>query len=539
MNKTFIFGHKKPDTDSVTSAIALSYLRNEMGYNTEPRVLGNINNETKYVLEYFKVDVPLYLDDVHLQIKDLNYRKNTYINEYESIYNCFKYMQKHDLSNVPMVNKNINFLGTISMKEIAKDLITGDYENLNTSYNNILDVLKGEEILRFNNEIKGKITLAAFRSTTFIDTVTLTNEDILVIGDRHSIIEFAVKSGVKLIILTGNSEIKPSHIEIAKQNKVNIIKTDFYSYQVAKLINLCNYSNTILNKKDIICFKENDEVRDFIDIANKTKYSNYPIIDENNKCLGVLKLEDASEKNRKKVILVDHNEFEQSVDGLDEAEIMEIIDHHKIGTIGTQVPINFRNMPVGSTNTIIYRLYKENKINIPKQIAGIMMAGILSDTLLLVSPTTTEFDKEAILELSELTGINYEKFSYDMFKAGSSLENKTIEEIFYTDFKVFNIDKRKIGISQVSTVYVENLLKDSDKYIDLIEKIKFENSFDMLTLFITDILNNGSYIIFDNSSKEILSKCFNIDDLEECTYLDGIISRKKQIVPTLMNFLGK
>lgn len=539
MNKTFIFGHKKPDTDSVTSAIALSYLRNEMGYNTEPRVLGNINNETKYVLEYFNVDVPKYLDDVHLQIKDLNYRKNTYINEYESIYNCFKYMQKHDLSNVPMVNKQINFLGTISMKEIAKEIITGDYENLNTSYNNILDVLKGKEILRFNNEIKGKITLAAFRSTTFIETVNLTNEDILVIGDRHSIIEFAVKSGVKLIILTGNSEIKPSHIEIAEQNKVNIIKTDFYSYQVAKLINLCNYSNTILNKKDIICFKENDEVRDFIDIANKTKYSNYPIVDENNKCLGVLKLEDASEKNRKRVILVDHNEFEQSVDGLEEADIMEIIDHHKIGTIGTHVPINFRNMPVGSTNTIIYRLFVENKIKIPKKIAGIMMAGILSDTLLLVSPTTTELDKNAIIELSELTGINYEKFAYDMFKAGSSLENKTTEEIFYTDFKVFNIDKRKIGISQVSTVYVENILKDSDKYIELIEKIKEENSFDILTLFVTDILNNGSYIVFDSSSKEILSKCFNVDDLEENAYLDGIISRKKQIVPALMNFLGK
>ena len=539
MNKTFIFGHKKPDTDSVTSAIALSYLRNEMGFNTEPRVLGNINNETKYVLEYFNVDVPKYLDDVHLQIKDLNYRKNTYINEYESIYNCFKYMQKHDLSNVPMVNKEINFLGTISMKEIAKEIITGDYENLNTSYNNILDVLKGEEILRFNNEIKGKITLAAFRSTTFIETVNLTDEDILVIGDRHSIIEFAVKSGVKLIILTGNSEIKPSHIEIAEQNKVNIIKTDFYSYQVAKLINLCNYSNTILNKKDIICFKENDEVRDFIDIANKTKYSNYPIVDENNKCLGVLKLEDASEKNRKRVILVDHNEFEQSVDGLEEADIMEIIDHHKIGTIGTHVPINFRNMPVGSTNTIIYRLFVENKIKIPKKIAGIMMAGILSDTLLLVSPTTTELDKNAIIELSELTGINYEKFAYDMFKAGSSLENKTIEEIFYTDFKVFNIDKRKIGISQVSTVYVENILKDSDKYIELIEKIKEENSFDILTLFVTDILNNGSYIVFDSSSKEILSKCFSVTELEENTYLDGIISRKKQIVPALMNFLGK
>ena len=243
MNKTFIFGHKKPDTDSVTSAIALSYLKNKLGFNTEPRVLGNINNETKYVLNYFKVDTPAYLDDVHLQIRDLNYRKNNYINEFESIYNSFNYMQKHDLSNVPMVNKEHSFLGTISMKEIAKDLITGDFENLNTSYNNILDVLEAKEILRFNNEIKGKILLAAFRSTTFIDTVKLTSDDILVIGDRHSIIEFAVKSGVKLIILTGNSEIKPIHIEIAKANHVNIIKTEEYievnvTYEVVENIGM-------------------------------------------------------------------------------------------------------------------------------------------------------------------------------------------------------------------------------------------------------------------------------------------------------------
>ena len=538
MNKTFIFGHKKPDTDSVTSAIALSYLRNQQGFDTEPRVLGNLNNETKYVLEYFKIDEPLYLDDVHLQIKDLNYRKHNYINEYESIFNCFKYMQKHDLSNIPMVNKEINFLGTISMQEIAKEIIAGDYKYLNTSYNNILDVLQAKEVLRFNNEIKGQILLAAFRSTTFIDTVNLTNDDILVIGDRHSIIEFAVKSKVKLIILTGNSEIKPLHIEIAEQNKVNIIKTELSSYQVAKLINLCNYSNTIYNEKNVICFKETDEVRDFIDIANKTKYSNYPIIDENNKCLGVLKLEDAAEKRRKQVILVDHNEFEQSVEGLDEASIVEIIDHHKIGTIGTQVPINFRNMPVGSTNTIIYNLYKENKVDIPKNMAGLMLAGILSDTLLLVSPTTTEMDKDAVYNLSEIAGINYEKFAYDMFKAGSSLENKTIEEIFYTDFKVFNFDKRKIGISQVSTVYVENLLKDQDKYLELIERIKKQGEYDILTLFITDILTNGSYIIYNTDSEEILSKCFGIE-LIEGFYLDGIISRKKQIVPTLMNFLGK
>lgn len=539
MNKTFIFGHKKPDTDSVTSAIALSYLKNKLGFNTEPRVLGNINNETKYVLNYFKVDTPAYLDDVHLQIRDLNYRKNNYINEFESIYNSFNYMQKHDLSNVPMVNKEHSFLGTISMKEIAKDLITGDFENLNTSYNNILDVLEAKEILRFNNEIKGKILLAAFRSTTFIDTVKLTSDDILVIGDRHSIIEFAVKSGVKLIILTGNSEIKPIHIEIAKANHVNIIKTEMYSYQVAKLINLCNYSNTILNKKDVICFKETDEVRDFIDIANKTKYSNYPIIDDNNKCLGVLKLEDAAEKNRKQVILVDHNEFEQSVEGLDEASIVEIIDHHKIGTIGTQVPINFRNMPVGSTNTIIYNLYKENNLIPPANIAGLMMAGILSDTLLLVSPTTTEMDKVAVYELSKLAKTDYEKFAYDMFKAGSSLENKTIEEIFYTDFKLFNFDKRKIGISQISTVYVKDILKKQEKYLALIEKIKEENSYDILALFVTDILNNGSYILFDHSSKDILTKCFDMENLEEGDYLDGIISRKKQIVPAMMNFLGK
>ena len=196
-------------------------------------------------------------------------------------------------------------------------------------------------------------------------------------------------------------------------------------------------------------------------------------------------------------------------------------------------------MPVGSTNTIIYNLYKENNLIPPANIAGLMMAGILSDTLLLVSPTTTEMDKVAVYELSKLAKTDYEKFAYDMFKAGSSLENKTIEEIFYTDFKLFYFDKRKIGISQISTVYVKDILKKQEKYLALIEKIKEENNYDILALFVTDILNNGSYILFDHTSKDILTKCFDMENLEEGDYLDGIISRKKQIVPAMMNFLGK
>lgn len=538
MNKTFVIGHKKPDTDSVTAAINLSYLKNKLGYDTVPMVLGDVNNETKFVLDYFKIEKPKYLNDVKLQIKDLKYNKTNFINKSTSIYESFNYMNNNLISNIPVIDNDKTFLGEVSMKDIAKDMICGDNEYINASYQNIISTIEGEQLLKFDDVIIGNILVASYRSTTFIQNIKIDSQTILIVGDRHSIIEYAVNSKAKLIILTGGSKIHDEHVEIAKKNKVNIIKTSLNTFNSAKLISLSKDINTLVHKDDIVCFDENDEVNDFIAIANKTKFSNFPVIDKDNKCHGLLKLADIADKNKKKVILVDHNEYEQSVDGLDEAEIVEIVDHHKIGTIGTTAPINFRNMPVGSTNTIIYMLYKENGIEIPKHIAGLMMSGIISDTLLFASPTTTDIDKTVVEELAKISGLDYKEFGMEMFKAGSTLKNKTEEQIFYTDFKNFDIDGMKIGISQISTVSSNDIRNNSEKYIELINNLSKNNGYYIVALFVTDILTNGSYIYYNNNAFDILDECFG-KDLKQGKYLDGIVSRKKQVIPVIMERMAK
>lgn len=539
MEQTFIFGHKKPDTDSVCSAISLSYLKNKLGYNTIPMVLGEISHETKFVLNYFKIKVPKYLNDVKLQIKDLNYSKGIYINQYNSLYNVYNYMNNNQITNVPIVDENQKFLGMTSMKDITKDLITNDFETLCTSYDNIVEALAGKELLRFDDKIEGNILVASYKSTTFIENVKIDHNTILIVGDRHSIIEHAIENKVKLIILTGSSRIKEEHLQKARENKVNIIKTNYFSFKVARTIELANYVKNIINNDNIVCFDELEDVNDFSDLANKTRYSYFPVVNKKNQCLGLIKLADLASKNKKKVILVDHNEYEQSVDGLEDAEIIEIIDHHKLGNIGTSLPINFRNMPVGSTNTIIYLMYKENHIEIPKEIAGIMLSGIISDTLLFASPTTTELDKQIGAHLANIAQVNINEFAMEMFKAGSILKGKNYEEILYTDFKTFTISNKKIGVSQISTINVEEFDKASNDYINLIEKIATNNNYHILILLVTDIINNGSYIYYNKAAEDILNNCFEISEIKEGYYLKGVISRKKQIIPPIMDFFDK
>ena len=367
MEKVYIFGHRNPDTDSVTAAITLSYLKNKLGMNTVPAVLSSINLESKYVLNYFNVPEPIFLNDVNIKIKDLKYTKNYTIGEKDSIYEAYFRMNKVGISKIPVIDKNKNMLGILSMKDIAKDQFAFNYSYVDATYDNICEVIKGREILRFDDDIVGELLVASYKSTTFMDNIKLDNNNILIVGDRHSIIEYAVKSKVKLLILSGDARIKDEHLEIARQNKVNIIRTPYTTYHITKLVTLANYIKTMLRCLTPIKFEVTDFVDNVTDINNKLKHTNYPIVDRRNKCLGLLKITDLSEKHPKKVILVDHNEKLQSVEGLEEAEILEIIDHHNLGSITTNSPINFRNMSVGSTCTIVYLLYKERKIEITER----------------------------------------------------------------------------------------------------------------------------------------------------------------------------
>lgn len=538
MEKVYIFGHRKPDTDSVCSAIALSYLKNKLGMKTEARILSDMNNETKFALDYFGVKKPAYLNDVKLQIKDVHYLKDYYNYEKDSIHKGYMTMTNHGISTTLVVDKNKKFMGIVGMKDIAKDQISGNVDYLDTSYDNILKVLDGREILRFDEDIQGRIMSASYRSTRIIESVPMNRETILIIGDRHSVIEYAVNSNVKLIILTGNSIIKEEHLAIAKKNKVNIIGTHEGTFKVNKVINLCNFIHTIIRKTTVTCMNENDYVTDFIDHANRMKYSYYPVVGKGNICKGILRLSDLGEKEKKRVILVDHNSYDQSVDGLEEAEILEIIDHHNIGTVGTNMPINFRNMPVGSTNTIIYMLYKENNIEIPKDMAGMMLSGILSDTLILKSPTTTEMDKKIVEDLSKIAEVSYEEYGMKMFNAGTSLKGRTKEEIIYTDFKLFPVDDKKMGIGQVFTTNIKEIMDEKDEYQEILEKITLNNNYLLCVLVVTDIIHNGSYIFYTEKAQNILENAFNIDGLYQGYYMQDVVSRKKQVLPYIMDVLS-
>lgn len=535
MQKLYVFGHINPDTDSVCAAITLANLKRMEGMNAEERVLGNINKETKYVLDYFKVKEPKYLNDTKLRIKDLNYRHNYYINENASIEDTYNYMLNKNTTGVPIVDSNKKFLNIITSKDILNKSLGLNDAELYTSYQNILNTLNGEVVVKVDDEIKGVVTAAAFAHETFENVKELTNEDILIVGDRHYIIDLAIKSKVKLIIIVGGNIPKKEHIKEAKKNKVNIIKTNMNTFETARVILNSNYIKKIIDKEAEYILYEKDYYDDFISWSKDLQIDNYPVLDKNGICKGLLRKSELSGSNKRKVVLVDHNEIEQSAIGLEEAEIVEIVDHHKIGRVSTTHPINFRNMIVGSTNTIIYSMYKEKGVKIDKTMAGLMLAGIISDTLLLKSPTTTDMDIKAVKELNKIVKLNVEKFGLEMFKSGSSLEGMTYEEVLEMDSKTFKSGDEEFTISQAFTLDIDNILKDKDNYLMEMDKLMKETGVKRFIFAVTDIIKNGSYILYDSKSEDVVKKAFNIKKVEEGVFLKDVVSRKKQIVPAILD----
>ncbi len=537
--KVYIFGHRNPDTDSVTAAISLAYLKQKLGVNAVPAVLSSINLESKYVLNYFKVKEPIFLNDVKVKVKDLNYTKNYHVTEENSIDDAYQKMTEAGISQIPVIDEKRKLLGLVTMKDIAKEQFSENIDKVCSTYENILKTIEGKELLRFDKDINGRLIVAGYRSTTILSTVKLDQNNIMIVGDRHSVIEYAIASGVRLLIVTGNHQIKDSHLEMARKNKVNIIATPYSTLITSRRINLANNIETIDYKKDILCVNEHEFISDFIRMTKKTRYSYYPVVNSKEECTGILKISDVSYDNKKNVILVDHNSYEQSAIGIEETNILEIIDHHNIGNIGTNMPINFRNMPLGSSNTIIYILYKENHIKIPREIAGLMLSGILSDTLILNSPTTTETDREAVEKLASIAAVDYKKYGLDMLKAGASLKGKTKEEVLYTDFKNYPVEEYKIGLGQFLTTNPDEILKDKDAYIELLNNISEGNDYYLVALFITDIINNGSYVLYSKRAEDILKRAFKKKELQQGTFLEEVISRKKQILPDIMLEMGE
>ncbi|QSX07126.1 putative manganese-dependent inorganic diphosphatase [Sedimentibacter sp. zth1] len=537
MKFNLIFGHKVPDTDSVCAAIALAYLKNKINEKSIPYVLGNVNTETKFVLDYFNVETPKLLDNVKLQVKDLNYEKTKPLMSNVSIHYAYKYMNENTLRTLPIVDEHNKLLGVITMKNIAMSLINTDESKIEALYNNIIETLNAKQIVRVDDTIVGEIIVAAFYEKTLKHNITFNEKSIVIVGDRYDVIEYAIERKVKLIIVTGNLDIPEKYINSAKKNRVNIISSPLKSYQTTKNLCFSKSVNEIMNKNDIIMFNENEYVGECKEEIENSKHSKFPVVTKYKKYLGILSRRHLINPTRKKVILVDHNESVQSVDGLMEADILEIVDHHKIGDIRTSLPINFRNMTLGSTNTIIYQLFKENNIEIDKSVAGLMISGIISDTLMFKSPTTTQKDRETVDKLAEILGIDVYEYSMQMFKAGTSLKGKSIEEVFYQDYKEFVSDEIKVGVSQVFTLSIDEIMIKKDEYIKLINNIKSEKEFLLNIMAVTDIINEGSYIFYSTLQENIVKNIFNLVEVYQGIYVPNCVSRKKQIVPGIMNVI--
>ena len=538
MKTTYVFGHRNPDTDSVCSAISFSYLKNQLGDSTSPRVLGHINKESAFVLNHFGVKEPGYLNNVKVQLRDVSYGKGLMLDAFASIKEVVDFMQDNHCTAVPIVDKNKKLISLITLKEIAMMFIENSKNHLHTSYEHILKSVNGREILRFAEEFNGDTVAGSYQSQTFIEKAVLKESDILIVGDRYKVLQHGISSKVSLIVLTNNCDLDEELLSLAKENKVSVISSSLDTYNTCTQIALSNYVKTILVNQNPSVVHDLDYLTDFVADATKLGHTNYPILNKKNECLGVIRVTDIGNFEKKQVILVDHNNLEQSVPGIDEASIVEIIDHHNLGAIGTAIPINVRCMPVGCTCTILYQLYQEKNVAIPKDIAGLMLSAILSDTLILKSPTTTESDRIAVKALASICEEDYEAYGYEMLKAGSSVEGLEAEDIIYQDFKSYKVGNESLGISQVITMDFDSIKEHLQEYIDKLNEIA-KGDYSTVTLFITDIIKNGSYVLFNDDSKHIVEDSFGISNLEQGTFIPDLVSRKKQMLPKIMESLER
>ncbi len=535
MNKIYIFGHKNPDADSVCGSITLSNLKNKLGMNTEPRILSPINKETEYILNRFNISVPEYLNDVRVQIKDVNYHKDYIINENESIYEAFKKMNDNAITGLPLVDDADNFKGYVSLKEVASEMIYNENLFIDTTFDNIASILETKDYIKFDNQITGYAHAATFDDETFIKDIELDEKSIVIVGDRETIIKHAINLNVKLIIMVKGKKLTEELEKEARKHKINVIMTNKSSFKIARVLCLTNPIKSIKRGTDTVTFTIDDYLTDFNEETNKLKHTNYPILNSRGKCLGMLRTIDAHEVTKKKVILVDHNMRAQSVDGLEEAEILEITDHHNIGDINTSSPINFRNMAVGAVNTIIYYLYRENNVKIDKTMASLMLSGIISDTLLLQSPTTTEKDRLVAKDLAHIAKLDLNTYGLELLSSGVSIEGLTANDILFKDFKIYKVGNYNMSIAQVFTTdfkYFEPRVKE---IVEELNRVSKNHDYKSCVLFVTNFLTNNSYVLFSDNSKKILELAYGLDNIQNGDILKGVVSRKKQMVPYIMS----
>lgn len=538
-----IIGHKNPDTDSICSALAYAdYKNNSSEVEAIPVRLGDINRETKFVLEYFNIRKPEFMETVRLSVEDLEFDNIAAISSDISLRMALSIMTKNDINSIPVIDKNEKLIGVVTVSDIVQSYIDV-WDNTflgkaEVSIENIIDTLSAEAIIipKDKRPYTGNLLVLAMEPHTLKEYVT--ENDIVICGDRKDIQKVAIENNISLMVVTGKGHIDKKLIDLAKEKDITIISTPHDTFTTSRLISQSVSVNHVMTKDNLIVFSLDDLVDDVKIQMSQTRYRSYPVIDHKNKVIGTISRYHLISSAKKKVILVDHNERSQSIDGLEESEILEIIDHHRIGDVFTGHPIYFRNEPVGSTCTIIASIMFENGRRPSKQIAGILAAGIISDTLLFRSPTSTNTDKIMLKRLEKIADLDVEEFAMEMFREGTSLTGQTPQELLNQDFKSFAIDDKKVGISQVFTMDSDSLGDMRNDLIDLMGERSKEFDYDVYILMLTDIFNQASEMIVVGEEKNQIARAFDKSLTDDSFYAAGVLSRKKQVVPHVTDVLA-
>lgn len=541
-NKIYVVGHKNPDTDSICSAIAYAALKKELtGKHYVARRAGRLNEETQYVLEYFGVEVPKLLSDLRVQVRDVDLRRAENLNGSVSIKTAWAQMKELNIKTLP-IGRNNKLEGLITVGDIARSYMDVYDSNIlarsKTQYRNIASTIDGKIISGNEHSYvsKGKVAIAASSRQLMSDFVD--EDDLVILGERIEAQQLAIDINVSCMVVCGDARIPNEILKQAKEKEIVVIASPHDTFTVARLINQSIPVRHFMTKDELITFYPKDYVDDVKEVMARKKYRDFPVVDINGDFQGFISRRRLLNCRKKQVILVDHNEESQAVDGIEQADVLEIIDHHRLNSIQTIGPVVFRNQPVGCTATIIYQMYQEYNKPVNPVIAGLLCSAIISDTLLFRSPTCTLLDEDAAKELAEIAGINMEELAQAMFKAGSNLQGKSAEEICFLDFKQFTVNDTVFGVGQVNSMSAKELTEIKTQIESELDKIRQNHRLDMIFFMLTNIMTESSELLcVGPEAREKAISAFDLNGKSDTLYLKGVVSRKKQLVPAIVEAL--
>ena len=540
-HKVVVIGHRNPDTDSICSAIAYAELKNKTSdLVCEPRRAGKMNQETEFVLKKFGVKPPRMCTDVNPKIRDVDYREMPGIPGSTSLRKAWEIMRDKQIDTLPVTSPDNELEGVITVKDIATanmDVFdTGILAKSQTTYRNILETLGGTMVVGREDDVctTGHIRIGTATPEMLENTVE--KGDIVILTNRYESQLCAIEKEASLLIICNGSKVGRTIQRIAEEMGVAIMSAPVDTYAAGKLISQCAPISYYMTRSDIMKFTLVTPVADVTRVMAKVRHRYFPILDEDGKYCGMVSRRNIINLQKRRIILVDHNEATQAVEGFDQAEILEIIDHHRIGSLETSGPVYFRNQPVGCTATIITQMYDENGMEIPPQIAGLLLAAILSDTLVFRSPTCTPLDEALAKRLAKIAGVDIDEFASEMFEAGEKLDGKTAEEVFLQDFKVFMCGDIRFGVAQGSYMTRKNLLAAEALLQPYLEEASNKQNVEDIYMLLTDVPKEESVVISDGRyASEVLSDGFETQPAEDGSFtLPGVVSRKKQFIPALM-----